>query len=31
MSLVALAAAALSYQSLTHLGALCGYGTLAWL
>jgi Protein of unknown function (DUF2637) len=31
MTAVALAAAALSYQSLTHLGALCGYGTLAWL
>lgn len=31
MGLVALAAAALSYQSLAHLGTLCGYGGLAWL
>lgn len=31
MTLVALAAAALSYQSLMHLGELCGYGGLSWL
>jgi hypothetical protein len=31
MALVALAAAALSYQSLARLGALCGYGGLSWL
>ena len=31
MALVALAAAALSYQSLTHRGQLCGYAGLAWL
>jgi len=31
MALVALAAAALSYQSLAHLGELCGYGGLSWL
>lgn len=31
MVLVALAAAALSFQSLMHLGELCGYGRLAWL
>jgi hypothetical protein len=31
MGLVALAAAALSCQSLMHLGPLCGYGGLAWL
>lgn len=31
MILVALAAAALSFQSLMHLGELCGYGGLSWL
>jgi hypothetical protein len=31
MALVALAAAALSYQSLAQLGQLCGYGSLSWL
>jgi hypothetical protein len=31
MTLVAIAAAALSYQSLMRLGELCGYGSLAWL
>lgn len=31
MSLVALAAATLSFQSLAHLGELCGYGGLSWL
>lgn len=31
MTLVALAAAALSYQSLMRLGQLCGYGGLSWL
>jgi hypothetical protein len=31
MTLVALAAAALSYQSLMRLGELCGYGSLPWL
>lgn len=31
MTLVALAAAALSYQSLARLGELCGYGGLSWL
>lgn len=31
MALVALAAAALSYQSLARLGELCGYGGLSWL
>jgi hypothetical protein len=31
MTLVALSAAALSYQSLMRLGELCGYGSLAWL
>jgi hypothetical protein len=30
MSLVALAAAALSFQSLWRLGQLAGYGDLAW-
>lgn len=30
MALVALAAAALSFQSLMHLGQLCGYGELSW-
>lgn len=30
MGLVALAAGALSFQSLMHLGELCGYGGLAW-
>lgn len=30
MGLVALAAAALSFQSLMHLGELCGYGRLAF-
>lgn len=31
MTLVALAAAALSYQSLMRLGELCGYAGLSWL
>lgn len=30
MGLVALAAGALSFQSLAHLGELCGYGSLSW-
>lgn len=30
MGLVAVAAGALSFQSLMHLGELCGYGTLSW-
>lgn len=30
MGLVALAAGALSFQSLMHLGELCGYGSLSW-